>query len=263
MDLGIAGKRALVLGGSKGLGYASALALAHEGVDLMLASSSRDRCADAAGRIAAETGATVHAAEGDVSDPDNMDRLFAEAEAALGGVDILFNNQGGPPLGPASEVDEAALMEQFTKLVTSPIRLTRACIPGMVARGWGRILFVGSRSMIQPQDNRVLTNSLRNCIVGYAKTLAGELAADNVTVNILGPGSILTDRTRQSNAANAKRRGVSEDEIMAERVKNAPAGRLGDVGEFGALAAFLCGQAAGYMTGSLWRVEGGAVRSII
>lgn len=264
MDLGIKGRRALVLGGSKGLGYASAHALAQEGVAVAVGSSSLARCEEAADTIARETGSTAVGVLADVSSPDNMNTAHAAAVKALGGdIDILVNNHGGPPLGMARDLKEEDLRAQFDMMVVSIIRMTSLCFPAMVAQQWGRILFVGSSGMIQALPNMVLSNTLRGCIVGYCKTLAGELAADNVTVNIVAPGTILTDRSRSSNEINAKRRGVSVEEIMAERVKAIPAGRLGDPKEYGAMVAFLAGDRASYMTGSIWRVDGGIVRSIL
>jgi 3-oxoacyl-[acyl-carrier protein] reductase len=264
MDLGIKGRRALVLGGSKGLGYASAHALAQEGAAVAVASSSLERCTESAQAIAKETGSKAVPVVADVSDPDNMNKAHAEAVKALGGdIDILVNNHGGPPLGMAKDLKEEDLKDQFTKMVVSMIRITSLCFPPMVAQKWGRIMFVGSSGMIQALPNMVLSNTLRGCIVGYCKTLASELAADNVTVNIVAPGTILTDRSRSSAEINAKRRGVSVDEVLAERVKTIPAGRLGDPAEYGSMVAFLAGDKSSYMTGSIWRVDGGIVRSIL
>lgn len=263
MDLGIKGKRAVVLGASKGLGYACAEALAAEGVQVVAASSSMERCEEAAAKIAKATGAKVVPALGDVSDPDNMNRLYDAAVDALGGVDILINNHGGPARGLAKELKEADLKSQFTSMVVSPIRLTSLCFPGMVERKWGRILTIGSSGNVQPLPNMVLSNTLRMAMVGYTKTLASELAADNVTVNVIAPGSVLTDRSREGTESTAKRQGISFDEALKQRAASIPAGRMGDPAEFGALAAFLCGDKASYMTGSVWRVDGGAIRNIL
>ena len=263
MDLGIKGKRALVLGSSKGLGYATAHTLAGEGVDVAVSSSSLDRATEAAGTIAANTGAKVVPLLGDVSNPDNMNTLAAEAEAALGGIDILVNNHGGPPLGFAVDVKDADLVEQFDKMVRSIIRITSLALPGMIDRKWGRIVTISSAGNREPLDNMVLSNTLRGAIVNYTKTLATEVAKHNVTANIASPGSILTDRTRSSVATTAKRRGVSEEEVMAERVRSIPAGRLGEPREFAAMTAFLCSDLAGYCTGALYLADGGRTRSIV
>lgn len=263
MDLGIEGKRALVLGASKGLGYAVAHALAAEGVIVGVSGSSLDRAREAADRISGETGSTTAAFVGDVSDPDNMTRLAEEAVGALGGVDILVNNHGGPPLGFAVDLDEADLVEQFNKMVVSIIRITSLLVPAMVERKWGRVLTIGSSGNVEPLPNMVLSNTLRASIVSYSKTLANEVAKDGVTVNVVAPGTILTDRSRSSNEANAKRRGMTPEEVMAERVAAIPAGRFGDPKEFGAVAAFLASDQASYCTGSVWRVDGGRIGSAV
>ncbi|MBI4182657.1 MAG: SDR family oxidoreductase [Proteobacteria bacterium] len=263
MDLGLRGKRALVLGASKGLGHGIARALAAEGAEVVISARRLESLDPVAKAMAVETGARVVALEGDVSDPDNMNRLYDGAVKALGGVDVLVNNHGGPPLGLAVDLAEGDLKTWFTNMVVSMIRMTGLAFPPMRARKWGRILTVGSSGMIQPLPNMVLSNTLRSAVVGYMKTLADEVAPDGVTVNIIVPGSIYTDRTRQSTVVNAKRLGISEEEMIKRRVAAIPVGRFGRTEEFGAMAAFLCSEAAAYMTGSMWRVDGGLVRSII
>jgi 3-oxoacyl-[acyl-carrier protein] reductase len=263
MDLGIKDKRALVLGSSKGLGYAVAHALAAEGVRVAVSSSSMDRAQEAARRITDETGTKASAFVGDVSTPENMNKLADAVVGELGGVDILVNNHGGPPLGFATDLKEADLVDQFNKMVVSITRITGLLVPAMVAQKWGRVLTIGSSGNVEPLPNMVLSNTLRAAIVSYMKTLANEVAKDGVTVNMISPGTILTDRSRSSTEANAKRRGVSYDEVMAERVKSIPAGRLGDPAEFGAVAAFMASAQASYCTGSIWRVDGGKIKSIL
>lgn len=263
MDLGIKDKRALVMGSSKGLGYAVAHALAAEGVAVAVSSSSLDRAQEAADRISDETGTKTVAIVGDVSNPDNMNTLVEQVTGDLGGIDILVNNHGGPPLGFASEMKEADLVDQFNKMVVSITRITGLVVPGMVAQKWGRVLTIGSSGNVEPLPNMVLSNTLRAAIVSYMKTLSNEVAKDGVTVNMISPGTILTDRSRSSTEANAKRRGITYDEVMAERVKSIPAGRLGDPKEFGAVAAFLASTQASYCTGSIWRVDGGKIKSIL
>jgi 3-oxoacyl-[acyl-carrier protein] reductase len=261
--LWIDGKRALVLGASKGLGYAVAHALASEGVSVAVSSSNKDRAAQAVETIGNESGSTAVPLVGDVSSPDNMDTLADEAIAALGGVDILINNHGGPPLGFARDLEEANLVDQFNKMVVSIIRITGRLVPPMVERQWGRILTIGSSGNVEPLPNMVLSNTRRGAVVNYTKMLAHEVAKDGVTVNIVAPGTILTDRSRASSITNAKRLGITPEEALAQRVKDIPAGRRGDPKEFGAVAAFLCGQNSGYCTGSVWRVDGGRIKSIV
>ena len=263
MDLGIKGKRALVLGASKGLGYAIAHALAGEGVDLVVSSPILEQSGAAAKTIAEETGAKAVPLLGDVSNPDNMNVLADEAKAALGGVDILVNNHGSPPHGFAMELKEEDLIDQFNKMVVSIIRLTSLLVPAMVERKWGRVVTIGSSGNVEPLTNMVLSNTLRGAIVNFTKTLANEVAKDNVTVNIIAPGTILTDPTRSSNEADAKRLGISVEEIVKQRVAMIPAGRFGEPEEIGAMAAFLCSKTASYCTGSIWRVDGGRIKSIV
>ncbi|MBT7484840.1 MAG: SDR family NAD(P)-dependent oxidoreductase [Rhodospirillales bacterium] len=173
MDLGIKGKRAIILGASKGIGFASASALAAEGVDVVLSGSSMERAEAAAAKI---TDGKVVPMVGDVSNPDNMNTLYEDAKKALGGpIDILFNNHGGPAVGAALDLDEAELISEFNKMVVSIIRLTGLCVPDMIAQKWGRIIAVGSSGVVQPIPNMVLSNTLRASTVYYMKTLANEV----------------------------------------------------------------------------------------
>ena len=263
MKLGIAGRKALVLGGGRGLGLAVARALAAEGVDLVISSRSLERLEEAARAIRADHAVKVTAAACDMSDRDQVSALWKETERQLGQVDILLNNHGGPPLGLAADLEENALLAHFTPMVESVIRLTRLALPGMRERRWGRILTIGSSGMIQQLPNMALSNTLRAAIVGYMKTLASEVAADGVTVNILAPGKVYTDRVQSSAETNAGRLGVTVEEIKKRSIADIPVGRYGLPEEVGAMAAFLCGEQAGFMTGSIWRVEGGLIRSIL
>ncbi len=264
MDLGISGKRALILGASKGLGYACAKALSAEGVDVVVSSSSIERAEAAAVKISTETGGKVIPVVGDVSAADNMNVLHANAKAALGGpIDILLNNHGGAAIGPALELDEAELVDEFQKMVVSIIRLTDLCAKEMVAQKWGRILTVGSAGLVQPNANMVLSNTLRIATAYYMKTLANEVIKDGVTVNVVSPSQILTDRTRTGAVARASRAGTTPEEYIKKQEAALPSGRFGDVEDFGALVAFLSSRFGGYCTGSNWRVDGGLLKSIV
>jgi 3-oxoacyl-[acyl-carrier protein] reductase len=189
-----------------------------------------------------------------------MDRLADEAVRRLGGVDILVLNHGGPPPGTALEITEAQLVEWFPRMVQHPIRIAMRLLPGMRERKWGRILTVGSSGMVQPIPNLALSNILRAAIVGWNKSLAGEVAADGITCNILAPGSILTDRTKETQGGIAKRAGLTLEQQLAERAKTIPAGRIGGAEEFGPMGAFLCSEQAAYITGSIIRIDGGMIR---
>ncbi|MBI4182703.1 MAG: SDR family oxidoreductase [Proteobacteria bacterium] len=263
MDLGLKGRRALVLAASKGLGFAVAHALAGEGAAVAVSSSHAGRCGQAAERIARETGATAVGIAADLFEPAEVERLAARTREALGGIDILVVNHAGPALGLAAEIDVDALARQFRMVVANPIRLIRAVLPGMRARRWGRILTLGGVSMIQALPNKAMDNTLRPAMVGFTKALANEVARDGVTVNVLIPGTFYTERVQSSTEANARLFGMTVEEAMRERIANIPMGRFGTLEEFGALAAFLVSERAAYLTGSVWRTDGGAIRSIV
>jgi 3-oxoacyl-[acyl-carrier protein] reductase len=189
-----------------------------------------------------------------------MDALADGAVAAMGGVDILIQNHGGPPPGPALEVTEALLTTWFQSIVLSPVRITNRLLPGMRERKYGRIINVGSTGMLQPLPNMVLSNTLRASIMGWMKTLSAEVAHEGITCNIVAPGAIRTDRSLETAGSLAKRQGKTVDEVIAERSKTIPAGRYGLPGEYGPLVAFLCSEQAAYITGSIMRTDGGMVR---
>ena len=203
----------------------------------------------------------------DVANGDAMDELARAAVAAMGGVDILVLNHGGPPQCTASEMTEAQLVEWFQHIVVSPIRIATALLPAMRARGWGRIIVVGSTGMQQPIPNLALSNTLRASIWAWLKTMSGEVAKDGVTMNVLAPGTIHTDRTNDSAAALARRKNIGFEEALAERLAEAaaqiPAGRVGVPGEYGPMGAFLASDQAGYITGSMVRVDGGRIRGMV
>ncbi|MFN3687726.1 SDR family oxidoreductase [Salinarimonas sp.] len=259
MDLGLSGKRALVLSSSRGLGLASAKALAAEGAEVFMTARSGDKLDAAVAEIVA-AGGRAHAFAANLT--KDADRIFAEAERTMGGVDILIANTGGPPARMAAEVPDEDWMPQFEAMVLPVFRLARLCLPGMRARGFGRIVTIASSGVIQPIPNLAMSNALRASILGYSKTLAAEVAKDGITVNLVLPGRIRTDRTAELDAANAKRLGKSAEEIEAAAVSAIPAGRYGKVEEFGDVVAFLASERASYITGSKIAVDGGAVRSV-
>jgi len=263
MDLGLKGKRALVMGGAKGLGRSIADALAAEGAVLTI--SGRDKAAlDAAAADLKGLGAQgVVTVVADVSSGADMDMLADTATKAMGGVDILVLNHGGPPVCTASEMKEEDLVKWFQNIVVSPIRITMRLMPAMRAQKWGRVIVVGSSGMQHPIPTLALSNTLRASIWAWLKTLSGEVAADGVTMNILAPGSILTDRISQTAAVRAKKSGLSLEEEIARAGKEVPAGRIGQASEYGPMGAFLAGETGSYITGSMVRVDGGRVRSML
>ena len=261
MDLGLKGKTALVLGGSKGLGRGVADALAGEGVAVAMLARGRDALDKAVAEITARGGRAI-AVAADVGDWPAVERAANSAREALGPIDILLNNGGGPPparvIGIAPELWEA----QFRAMVLSFIRLTELLLPGMRERKWGRVINVASESVIQPIPQIAISNTLRAAVVGWAKTLAGEVARDGITVNTLLPGAFETDRIMQVQRNSASQQGLTVAEIVERAARNIPVGRMGQPAEFGAMAAFLASPLAGYITGSTIRMDGGTIRSV-
>src|SRR6195952_2458685 len=234
MDLGLKNRRALVMGGTKGLGRSIADALAEEGAALTISGRDQGRLDEAATALLAKGAASAIGIVADVASGEAMDRLAEAAVAAMGGVDILVLNHGGPPQCTASEMTEAQLVTWFQHMVVAPIRIASALLPAMRARGWGRIIVVGSTGMQQPIPNLALSNTLRASIWAWLKTMSGEVAKDGVTMNVLAPGTIHTDRTNDSAAALARRKNIGFEEALAERLAEAagqiPAGRGGAAG---------------------------------
>jgi len=261
MDLGLQGKTALVLGGSKGLGRGVADALAGEGVAVALVARGREALDKAIAEINARGGRAI-GLPADTSDWPTIENAAKSARDQLGPIDILLNNSGGPPpsrvIGIAPELWEA----QFRGMVLVFFRLTEMLLPEMRKRGWGRILNVASESVIQPIPQIAISNTLRAAVVGWAKTLANEVARDGVTVNTLLPGAFETDRVLQVQRASSAQQGVSMEDLAQRVARNIPVGRMGQPSEFGAIAAFLASPLAGYITGSTFRLDGGSIRSI-
>lgn len=242
MDLGISGKRALVLGASRGLGSAIAAALAAEGVEVLGASRSSPFPVD-------------------LADARSVAAL-AEAVLARGGVDILVNNTGGPKAGPAKGESAANWTAAFEAMAASLFSLTDALLPAMIERRWGRIITIGSSGVVQPIPGLALSNGVRGAIAGWSKTLAGEVAKYGVTVNMVLPGRIETDRVRELDQVKSTRTGMSAADVRAASEAEIPAGRYGRPEEFGAVVAFLAGRQASYVTGGMIRVDGGAIKGL-
>jgi len=263
MDLGLKGRRALVMGGTKGLGRSIADALAEEGAAIVVSGREQASVDRAAADLKARGAAAAHGIPADVARGEDMDRLADGAVAALGGIDILVLNHGGPPPCTASEMKEEDLVAWFRRIVVSPIRIANRLIPPMRERRWGRVIVVGSTGMQHPIPNLALSNTLRAGIWAWLKTLSGEVARDGVTMNVLAPGSILTDRITETQTKAAERRGITLEQALAETAREIPAGRIGSPAEYGPMGAFLASDKASYITGSMIRVDGGRVRGMV
>jgi len=249
MDLGIEGKVALVMGASQGIGRGIAAALAREGARVAIASRSAEKLEAAA----AEVGAGVTPFVADAADLERMAALPGEIEAAMGPVEILVANTGGPPMGGAFDHEPEEWEDAYRTLVLSPKVLAEAVVPGMRERGWGRIVNVGSTSTVEPIPYLNLSNAHRMAAVGYLKTLAREVAADGITVNTVATGKFATQRL-------AVNMGSLEQAEEAAKT-DVPAGRLGTPEEYGDLVAFICSERAAYLTGTVIPLDGGMLRS--
>jgi 3-oxoacyl-[acyl-carrier protein] reductase len=262
MDLGLNGRRALVLGSTKGLGRGIAEALAEEGATVVLTGRRQEDAVAAAEQVSSKYGATVHGLPFDAADSASAAAIVPAARAALGDIDILVLNAGGPPPGNVSAVAADTWRQQFQAQFLTFVEITNALLPGMRERKWGRILVSSSSGVVQPIPNIGISNALRSSLLGWAKTLSLEVAPDGVTINTVLPGRIQTDRVDQIDAANAERSGQTIDQVKASSIAAIPAGRVGTTDEYGAVAAFLCSDKAGYVTGGTVRVDGGAIRAI-
>jgi 3-oxoacyl-[acyl-carrier protein] reductase len=257
MDLGLDDRTALVAASTGGLGLAIAQALAAEGANVVLSGRRADVAAEHARQLPSAIGVGV-----DLTEPDGPAQLCDAAEEAFGQVDIVVLNSGGPRPGAASEVTPDDLKGAAGLLLHPHQRLIQRLLPGMRERGWGRILAVGSSGVQQPIPNLALSNALRGALAGLLKTLAGEVAADGITVNMILPGRIATDRVGELDAAKAEREGLSVAEVEQRSQTNIPTARYGRPEEFGAVAAFLCSSKASYINGSQVRVDGGLIRGL-
>jgi 3-oxoacyl-[acyl-carrier protein] reductase len=256
MNLGLENRRALVTGASRGLGRAIALALAAEGAAVTAVARNAERLSQLTTAVSGPGSVTTRVC--DLSDPAAIQGLTGVLENQ----DVLVLNTGGPPPGTAADTADALWSAQFEAMFLSVVRLTRLALPGMRKRGFGRIIAVVSSGVIQPIPNLAISNAIRLALVGWAKTLATEVAGQGITVNCLAPGRIATDRLAELDQGRAKREAISLDEVERQSRATIPAGRYGESEEFASMAAFLASTRASYMTGGVIRIDGGMIRSV-
>jgi len=263
MDLGLKGKIAIVTASSRGIGRATAEILAAEGARITICARTAAAVASAAEQIRGRTGAEVLALEADVTRAEDIERIVARTVEAYGTVNILVNNAGGPPAGTFDEVADEAWQAAFELTLLSVIRMTRAVLPHMRRAGGGAIINLQSTSVKVPLDNLILSNTIRTGVIGLAKSLSLELGRDNIRVNNVLPGAIMTDRQREMLARQSARSGKSVEEIIRLREAAIPLGRFGEAKDLGDMIAFLASDRARYVTGVTVQVDGGLARSLM
>jgi 3-oxoacyl-[acyl-carrier protein] reductase len=263
MDLGLRGRVALLAASSKGLGKAVAEELAAEGVTLVLCARGEAALSATAAAFAKQHGVPVHAIAADVGKLGEAERVVREGIAKFGKIDILLTNSGGPPAGPFESLTKEAWADATALVLSSVVEFCRAVLPGMKERRWGRILNVGSIAAKQPVDNLMLSNSIRAAVIGFARTLANEVAPFGITVNTLLPGFTATDRMVELSEVTATKEGITPEQALARYTGSVPMGRMGEPREFAALAAFLASERASYITGQSMAVDGGWIRALL
>jgi 3-oxoacyl-[acyl-carrier protein] reductase len=254
MDFGIAGKKALVCAASKGLGKGCAMALAREGVAVVITARGAEALEATAAEIRAATGVAVTAVACDITTPEGR----AAALAACPSPDILVNNAGGPPPGDFRDWDRAQWIKALDANMLTPIELIKATVDDMIARRFGRIVNITSGAVKAPIDFLGLSNGARAGLTGFVAGLARKTVRHNVTINNLLPGAIDTDRLRSNFETVARNKQRTVDQVRADRAEAIPAGRFGTADEFGAACAFLCSVQASYISAQNWLIDGGA-----
>lgn len=263
MELGLKDKVAIVGGGSKGLGRACALGLSSEGARVAICSRSQGPLEQAAREISDATGSEVLPISADLSKLDDIKGLITRTSQHFGRLDIMVNNSGGPPAGTAEGTGEDLWEQAIQMSLLFFARMSRESIPHMREQGGGRIINIFASSVKQPIENLMLSAATRLGALGFAKTLADEVAKDGILVNNVAPGYLLTDRMMEVIHSRAEATGISEDEAMQGLNRNIPMGRVGRPEELANLVVFLASDAASYITGTTIQVDGGVIRSML
>jgi 3-oxoacyl-[acyl-carrier protein] reductase len=257
MDLGIAGRTAIICASSRGLGRACAIALAEAGCSVIINGRNEEKLAATAHEIREKTGVTVTAIAGDVSSRDIQDKILAACPAP----DILVNNNGGPPPTDFRKLDRSSILEGVAQNMVTPIELVQRVIDGMVERRFGRIINITSASVLTPITGLDLSSGARAGLTSFLAGVARDVAHANVTINSILPGMFDTDRIRGNIERMATLKNLDTETIRQERINSVPAKRFGEAEEFGKVAAFLASAHAGYITGQNILIDGGAFRS--
>ncbi len=263
MDLGISGRRALITGGSLGIGKATAAELAAEGVDVAIVARDRARLDAAAQELSSNTGGRLIAVPGDMGNADDIARVVEEASAALGGIDILVNNAGSSPAGRIEDLDDETWMSSFELKFMGYMRLSRAVLPAMRAQKWGRIVNIIGGGGHSPRPGYILGGAYNAALINFTRALGKSAAPDGVLVNGINPSSIDTPRWATLMQQRSKFEDRSPDQINAGIEANIPVGRLGRSEDIAGLAAFLCSERAGFLAAININADGGAAAGLL